>query len=145
MNAHCERVIRTIRRELLNHILIMAEGHARQVLKTYGEQSASVGFVGADAGEHRGAEQFRVGDGEASFEGDRAHRDGVPHAFLLNAVAGGVRNAHLVRGGIASGAGDARGCGVGAGGGDGEAPLGGAAQQPVDLVGDGAVSDPQSA
>ncbi|WNV85243.1 integrase core domain-containing protein [Umezawaea sp. Da 62-37] len=35
MNAHCERVIGTIRRELLDHILIMDEGHARQVLKTY--------------------------------------------------------------------------------------------------------------
>jgi len=35
MNAHCERVIGTLRRELLDHILIMGEGHARQVLKTY--------------------------------------------------------------------------------------------------------------
>ncbi len=35
MNAHCERVIGTIRRELLDHILIMDERHTRQVLKTY--------------------------------------------------------------------------------------------------------------
>jgi transposase len=35
MNAHCERVIGTIRRELLDHILIIGETHARQVLKTY--------------------------------------------------------------------------------------------------------------
>ncbi|MDU0294793.1 integrase core domain-containing protein [Saccharothrix longispora] len=35
MNAHCERVIRTLRRELLDHILIMGESHARQVLTTY--------------------------------------------------------------------------------------------------------------
>ncbi|WP_219910817.1 integrase core domain-containing protein [Saccharothrix carnea] len=35
MNAHCERVIGTIRRELLDHILITGETHARQVLKTY--------------------------------------------------------------------------------------------------------------
>ncbi|GAB3006853.1 hypothetical protein GCM10027184_75430 [Saccharothrix stipae] len=35
MNAHCERVIGTIRRELLDHILITGESHARQVLKTY--------------------------------------------------------------------------------------------------------------
>jgi transposase len=35
MNAHCERVIGTIRRELLDHTLIMGETHARQVLKTY--------------------------------------------------------------------------------------------------------------
>ncbi len=37
MNAHCERVIGTLRRELLDHILILDEGHARQVLKTYEE------------------------------------------------------------------------------------------------------------
>ncbi|ONI91081.1 integrase [Saccharothrix sp. ALI-22-I] len=35
MNAHCERVIGTLRREVLDHILITSEGHARQVLKTY--------------------------------------------------------------------------------------------------------------
>ncbi|MER5262763.1 integrase core domain-containing protein [Actinosynnema sp. NPDC002837] len=35
MNAHRERVIGTIRRELLDHILITGEAHARRVLKTY--------------------------------------------------------------------------------------------------------------
>jgi transposase InsO family protein len=35
MNAHCERVIGTIQREVLDHILIVGEVHARQVLKTY--------------------------------------------------------------------------------------------------------------
>jgi transposase len=35
MNAHCERAIGTLRRELLDHILILGEAHARQVLKTY--------------------------------------------------------------------------------------------------------------
>ncbi|MGM1058566.1 integrase core domain-containing protein [Saccharothrix sp. Mg75] len=35
MNAHCERVIGTIRRELLDHILITGESHARQILTTY--------------------------------------------------------------------------------------------------------------
>lgn len=35
MNAHCERVIGTLRRELLDHILITGKTHARQVLKTY--------------------------------------------------------------------------------------------------------------
>ena len=35
MNAHCERVIGTIRREVLDHVLIMNEAHARQVLATY--------------------------------------------------------------------------------------------------------------
>ncbi|MEU7524726.1 integrase core domain-containing protein [Saccharothrix sp. NPDC042600] len=35
MNAHCERVIGTIRHELLDHILITGEAHARQVFKAY--------------------------------------------------------------------------------------------------------------
>ncbi|WP_307841635.1 integrase core domain-containing protein [Streptomyces endocoffeicus] len=35
MNAHCERVIGSIRREALDHILIMNETHARQVLGAY--------------------------------------------------------------------------------------------------------------
>ncbi|WP_053715418.1 integrase core domain-containing protein [Saccharothrix sp. NRRL B-16348] len=35
VNAHCERVIGTLRRELLDHILIIGEAHARQVLTTY--------------------------------------------------------------------------------------------------------------
>ncbi|MFS8102124.1 transposase [Lentzea alba] len=37
MNAHCERVIGTLRRELLDHGLITGEAHARHVLKTYQE------------------------------------------------------------------------------------------------------------
>jgi transposase len=32
VNAHCERVIGTVRREALDHVLLMNEGHARQVL-----------------------------------------------------------------------------------------------------------------
>ncbi|ONI93077.1 hypothetical protein ALI22I_00260 [Saccharothrix sp. ALI-22-I] len=35
MNAHCERVVGSLRREALDHVLIMGEAHARQVLKTY--------------------------------------------------------------------------------------------------------------
>jgi putative transposase len=35
MNAHCERVIGSIRREALDHILITNEAHARQVLAAY--------------------------------------------------------------------------------------------------------------
>ena len=35
MNAHCERIIGTIRRDLLDHILITGEAHARQVLAAY--------------------------------------------------------------------------------------------------------------
>jgi putative transposase len=35
MNAHCERIIGTIRREVLDHVLITGEAHARQVLAAY--------------------------------------------------------------------------------------------------------------
>ncbi|MEU1802788.1 integrase core domain-containing protein [Streptomyces sp. NPDC019937] len=37
MNAHCERVIGTLRREALDHLLIWNETHARQVLDTYAQ------------------------------------------------------------------------------------------------------------
>ncbi|MEV7862979.1 integrase core domain-containing protein [Streptomyces hirsutus] len=35
MNAHCERIIGSIRREALDHVLIVNEAHARQVLAAY--------------------------------------------------------------------------------------------------------------
>jgi putative transposase len=35
MNAHCERVIGTLRREVLDHLLIWNESHARQALDAY--------------------------------------------------------------------------------------------------------------
>ncbi|WP_035804838.1 integrase core domain-containing protein [Kitasatospora mediocidica] len=35
MNAHCERVIGSIRREVLDHVLIVNEAHARLVLDAY--------------------------------------------------------------------------------------------------------------
>lgn len=35
MNAHCERVIGSIRREVLDHVLIMNETHARRILAAY--------------------------------------------------------------------------------------------------------------
>jgi transposase InsO family protein len=35
MNAHCERIIGSIRREVLDHVLIMGEAHARQVVAAY--------------------------------------------------------------------------------------------------------------
>jgi hypothetical protein len=35
MNAHCERIIRTPRHELCDHVLILNEAHARHLLDTY--------------------------------------------------------------------------------------------------------------
>jgi putative transposase len=35
MNAHCERVIRTLRSEVCDHVLILNEAHAREVLTEY--------------------------------------------------------------------------------------------------------------
>lgn len=35
MNAHCERITGSIRREILDHVLIIGEDHARQVLAAY--------------------------------------------------------------------------------------------------------------
>jgi hypothetical protein len=35
MNAHCERIVRTLRHELCDHVLILNETHARQLLATY--------------------------------------------------------------------------------------------------------------
>jgi hypothetical protein len=48
MNAHCERVIGTIRRELLDHILITGEAHARRLLATYEDHTGELSFE-ADA------------------------------------------------------------------------------------------------
>ncbi|MEV0122653.1 integrase core domain-containing protein [Streptomyces sp. NPDC050703] len=35
MNAHCEHVIGTIRREALDHVLVMNEAHARRALAEF--------------------------------------------------------------------------------------------------------------
>ncbi|MGW1682783.1 integrase core domain-containing protein [Saccharopolyspora sp. NPDC002376] len=35
MNAHCERAIGTLRREVLDHVLIWNENHARRILDVY--------------------------------------------------------------------------------------------------------------
>jgi putative transposase len=35
MNAHCERIIQTLRHELCDHVLVFNETHARKLLATY--------------------------------------------------------------------------------------------------------------
>ena len=35
MNAHRERIIQTLRHELCEHVLVLNEAHARQLLATY--------------------------------------------------------------------------------------------------------------
>jgi hypothetical protein len=34
-NPYCERVIGTLRRELLDHVIVLGEAHARRMLKAY--------------------------------------------------------------------------------------------------------------
>ena len=38
-NPYCERVVGTLRRELLNHVIILGEGHARGLLQEYSSPS----------------------------------------------------------------------------------------------------------
>ena len=35
MNAHCERLIGTLRRGCLDHVIVLGEGHARRLLEQY--------------------------------------------------------------------------------------------------------------
>jgi hypothetical protein len=35
MNAHCGRMIGTLRSECLDHVIVMGEGHARRLLMEY--------------------------------------------------------------------------------------------------------------
>lgn len=34
-NGYCERVVGTLKRECLNHVIVLSESHARRVLKSY--------------------------------------------------------------------------------------------------------------
>lgn len=81
MNAHCERVIGTIRREALDHILIMNEAHARQVLAEYQEHYNC----------HRPHRSRDQRPPEAP-EQPVVLRDRVPRRLLRTRVLGGVIN-----------------------------------------------------
>ncbi|WP_323181309.1 integrase core domain-containing protein [Streptomyces sp. NBC_00154] len=81
MNAHCERVIGTSRREALDHILIMNEAHARQVLAEYQEHYNC----------HRPHRSRDQRPPEAPEQPAVLH-DRVPRRLLRTRVLGGVIN-----------------------------------------------------
>ncbi|MET8537401.1 integrase core domain-containing protein [Streptomyces sp. NPDC005065] len=81
VNAHCERVIGMIRREVLDHILIMNEAHARQVLAEYQEHyNCHRPHRSRDQRPPEAPEQPAVLD------------DRVPRRLLRTRVLGGVIN-----------------------------------------------------
>ncbi|MFF3877143.1 integrase core domain-containing protein [Streptomyces sp. NPDC001978] len=81
MNAHCERVIGTIRREVLDHILIVNEAHAHQVLAEYQEHYNT----------HRPHRSRDQRPPEAREQPAVLH-DRVPRRPLRTRVLGGVIN-----------------------------------------------------
>ncbi len=81
MNAHFERVIGTIRREVLDHILMTNEAHARQVLAEYQEHYNC-------HRPHRSRDQRPL---EVQEQPAGLH-DRVPHKLLRTRVLGGVIN-----------------------------------------------------
>ncbi|QTI90577.1 integrase core domain-containing protein [Streptomyces sp. AgN23] len=81
MNAHCERIIGSIRREALDHILIMNEAHARQVLATY-EQHYN---------QHRPHQARSQLPPDADHQPATGH-DLNPRKVLRNRILGGVIN-----------------------------------------------------
>ncbi len=81
MNAHCERVIGTIRREALDHILIVHEAHAPQVLAEYQEHHTT----------HRPHRARGQRPPEAREQPAVLH-DRVPRRLLRTRVLGGVIN-----------------------------------------------------
>ncbi|MGW9031116.1 integrase core domain-containing protein [Streptomyces sp. NPDC055722] len=81
MNAHCERVIGTLRRELLDHLLLLNEAHARGVLDVY-----AVHYNGHRAHQARGQLPPLAQEHPASSTDLTAHR------LLRTRVLGGVIN-----------------------------------------------------
>ncbi len=81
MNAHCERVIGSIRREALDHVLIMNEAHARHALAAYQQHYN-------EHRPHRARNQLPPGTHEQTTV---AH-DLQGHRLLRTRVLGGVIN-----------------------------------------------------
>ncbi|MFC5853738.1 integrase core domain-containing protein [Streptomyces chlorus] len=81
MNAHCERVIGTIRREVLDHILIVNEAHAHQVLAEYQEHCNT-------HRPHRARDQRPP----ETREQPAVSHDRVPRRLLRTRVLGGFIN-----------------------------------------------------
>jgi hypothetical protein len=52
MNAHCERIIRTLRSELCDHILILNASHAREILTRYNATTTSTGPTSPEISYH---------------------------------------------------------------------------------------------
>lgn len=81
MNAHCERVIGSIRREALDHVLIMNEAHARHVLAAYQQHYN-------EHRPHRARSQLPPDAHEQTIAVD----DLESHRLLRTRVPGGVIN-----------------------------------------------------
>ncbi|MEU6970829.1 integrase core domain-containing protein [Kitasatospora aureofaciens] len=82
MNAHCERVIGSIRREALDHVLITNEAHARQVLDTYQRHYN-------EHRPHRARNQLPPGDNQQPAT---VHDLDAPRVLLRTRVLGGIIN-----------------------------------------------------
>ncbi len=86
MNAHCERVIGTMRREALDHLLIWNETHARQVLDAYARH-----YNGHRPHQARGQLPPLLQEHPTSMVGLSAHR--VLHTRILGGVINEYRYA----------------------------------------------------
>jgi putative transposase len=82
MNAHCERVIGTLRREALDHLLIWNETHARRVLDAYARHYNN-------HRPHQAREQLPPA---AAGEHPAPVTDLTTHRLLRNRLFGGVIN-----------------------------------------------------
>ncbi|MER7793310.1 integrase core domain-containing protein [Streptomyces sp. NPDC097640] len=81
MNAQCERVIGTLRREVLDHLLIWNETHARQILDSYAQHY----------NRHR-PHQARAQLPPLAHEHPKPMSDPTTHRLLHTRILGGVIN-----------------------------------------------------